>query len=152
MLIFILLLYIIISELLPWLRKNNFTTSNRVNNTCGEVGVLLSPSTIKWRLDEFKCRGFTARCKPLGILKNKVARLNSTQHSSICCKTDQTAKGWGLKKSNPRVSQSKEMGYSEMVKSVTRSQPETAAFTVTVDKTKPSIQVCTSITCLLFDY
>lgn len=40
------------------------------------------------------------------------------------------------KKSNPRISQSKEMGYSEMVKSVTRSQPETAAFTVTVDKTE----------------
>lgn len=46
MLIFILLLYIIISELLPWLRKNNFTTSNRVNNTCGEVGVQSSDALM----------------------------------------------------------------------------------------------------------
>lgn len=37
---FYIITVIIISELLPWLRKNNFTTSNRVNNTCGEVGVL----------------------------------------------------------------------------------------------------------------
>ena len=58
---------------------NPFTTDNQVNNTLQEVGVSLSKSIIKRRLNESKYRGFTARCKSLISLKNRKARLDFTK-------------------------------------------------------------------------
>ncbi len=44
-------------------KKNPFTTSSQEKNTIQEADVSLSKSTIKRRLHQSNCRGFTTRCK-----------------------------------------------------------------------------------------
>ena len=60
-------------------KKNPFTTSTEVKNTLQEVGVSVSKSTIKRRLNESKYRGFTTRRKPFISPKNRQARLDFAQ-------------------------------------------------------------------------
>ncbi|KAJ7324888.1 hypothetical protein JRQ81_017908 [Phrynocephalus forsythii] len=56
-------------------KKTPFTTVGQIKNTLQEVGVCVSKSTIKRRLHQSEYRGFTTRCKPLGSLKTRKARL-----------------------------------------------------------------------------
>ena len=61
-------------RILSLVKKNPFTTVGQIKNTLQEVGVCVSKSTIKKR-------GFTTRCKPLVILKNRKIRLEfAKQH------------------------------------------------------------------------
>lgn len=63
-------------RILSMVKKNPFTTSTEVKNTLQEVGVSVSKSTIKRRLNESKYRGFNTRCKPFISPKNRQARLD----------------------------------------------------------------------------
>uniref|UniRef100_A0A8C5P8K5 Transposase n=1 Tax=Leptobrachium leishanense TaxID=445787 RepID=A0A8C5P8K5_9ANUR len=67
--------------ILSLVKKTPFTTVGQIKNTPQEVGVCVSKSTIKRRLHQSEYRGFTTRCKPLGSLKNRKARLEfAKQH------------------------------------------------------------------------
>ena len=66
-------------RILSMVKKNHFTTSSEVRKTLQEVGVSFFKSTIKRRLQESKCSGFTTRCKPFISLKNRKARLEFTK-------------------------------------------------------------------------
>lgn len=63
-------------RILSMVKKNPFTTSTQVKKTLQEVGVLLSKSTIKERLHESKCKGFTTGCKPSISLKIRKTQIN----------------------------------------------------------------------------
>ena len=63
--------------ILSLVKKNPFTIVGQIKNTLQEVGACVARSTIKRRLHQSEYRGFTTRCKPLVILKNRKTRLES---------------------------------------------------------------------------